>query len=114
MTYKVTYWDEELKQQLTRDATVEEISEINERKSAALVPNIPSAVSPRQIRQALTAAGLRTQIEMAISSADQDTKDWWEFATTFERAHPMVIGMATGLGVTTAELDELFILAGSL
>lgn len=75
---------------------------------------VPVSVSPRQIRQALTAAGLRTQIEMAISSADQDTKDWWEFATSFERAHPMVIAMATGLGVSTAELDELFILAGSL
>lgn len=75
---------------------------------------IPSSVSPRQIRQALTAAGLRAGVEAAVATGDQDLKDWWEFATAFERGHPMVIGMSTGLGVTEQQLDELFVVAGGL
>lgn len=75
---------------------------------------VPESVSPRQIRQALTAAGLRARVETAVSIGDQDLKDWWEFSNVFERAHPMVIGMAGGLGVTKGQLDNLFIIADSL
>lgn len=113
MAYKTTFWNNETHQQEERDCTPVEIDEILLRQLPQ-GPIAPVEVSPRQIRQALSAAGLRTQIETAVAASDQDTKDWWEFATTFERAHPMVIGMATGLGVTSTELDELFILAGSL
>ena len=75
---------------------------------------VPAEISPRQIRQALTAVGLRDAVESAVAAADQDTKDWWEFATTFERAHPRVISMADGLGVPALQLDALWMLAGSL
>lgn len=71
-------------------------------------------VSPRQIRQALTAAGLRTAVEAAVASGNQDLQDWWEFATAFEENHPMVIGMAATLNVTEEQLHSLFVLAGSL
>lgn len=96
------------KTQTARNAAIAAAAE------AKRIASIPVSVSPRQIRQALNAAGLRTQIETAVGASDQDTKDWWEFATTFERNHPMVIAMATGLGVTTTELDNLFILAASI
>jgi hypothetical protein len=96
--------------------------ETQEEKDAAIAADleakrvavIPSEISPRQIRQALTAAGLRSSVEAAVSTADQDTKDWWEFATTFERSHPRVIGMAEALGVTPVQMDDLWTLAGSL
>ncbi len=71
-------------------------------------------VTPRQIRQALTIAGLRTSIEAAIDAADQSTKDWYEFATAFERLHPAVVSLAVALGVSDTQLDDLFTLAGSL
>lgn len=71
-------------------------------------------ISPRQIRQALTAAGLRSAVESAVAAGDQDLKDWWEFATQFEREHPMVVSMAAGLGVSTAQLDALFQAAAAL
>jgi len=74
----------------------------------------PLSVSPRQIRQALTAAGLRTSVEDAIASADQDTKDWYEFATAFEEDHPAVIGLAAVLGITPEQINALFVLAASL
>lgn len=113
MTYKTTYWNSETQQQEERDCTPEEIAEIEARKLPQ-APVVPVEISPRQIRQALTAAGLRNSVEMAVAAADQDTKDWWEFATTFERAHPRVIGMAQSLGVTPVEMDNLWVLAGSL
>lgn len=78
------------------------------------IPPQPIIVSPRQIRQALTASGLRANVELAVANGDQDLKDWWEFATTFESNHPMVVSMATGLGVTEQQLTDLFNLAKSL
>ena len=74
----------------------------------------PAIVSPRQIRQALTAAGLRSQVEAAVSAGSQDLKDWWEFATAFEENHPMVVGMAQGIDVSNGDLHQLFALAASL
>jgi hypothetical protein len=75
---------------------------------------VPVSVSPRQIRQALTAAGLRADVEAAILEGDQDLKDWWEFATAFERNHPLVTSMAASLDVSDEQLDALFIAAGAL
>jgi hypothetical protein len=65
-------------------------------------------LSPRQIRQALTAAGLRATVETAIAASDQDTKDWYEFATEFGRNHPMVVSMGTALGQTSEQIDALW------
>jgi hypothetical protein len=71
-------------------------------------------ISPRQIRMALTRAGLRTYVEAAVASGDQDLKDWWEFSTSFERLNPQVIAMGEALGKTAEELDGLWLLGASL
>lgn len=75
---------------------------------------VPASVSPRQIRQALTRAGLRTSVEAAVAAGDQDLKDWYEFATSFERANPLVAALGAALSVSDAQLDDLWILAGTL
>jgi hypothetical protein len=71
-------------------------------------------ISPRQIRQALTATNLRQSVEAAIAAGTQDLKDWWEYSTSFERLNPEVIAMGTALGKTSAELDALWLLGSSL
>lgn len=76
-------------------------------------PVQPISVSPRQIRQAITAAGMRTQVETAVAAGDQDLKDWWEFSTAVEENHPEVLGMATLLGLTDTQRHDLFVLARS-
>ncbi len=81
---------------------------------AKRIAAIPAAVSPRQIRQALTRVNLRSAVEDAIASGDQDIKDWYEFATTFERNNEHVIEMAELLSITERQLDDLFTLAGTL
>ena len=78
------------------------------------LPYIPQSVSPRQIRQALTASGLRAAVEAAVAAGSQDMKDWYEFSTSIERNHPMVIAMGEALSVTPTAMDDLFILAASL
>lgn len=75
---------------------------------------VPQSVSPRQIRQALTAVNLRTSVEQTITSSNQDMKDWYEFATEFERNNTHVISVGVALGVTELQLDDLWTLAGSL
>ncbi len=80
---------------------------------------VPESVSPRQIREAmidtnLNGTALIDAVEAAVAAGDRKLKNWWEFATSFERANPLVIAMAQGLGVTDQQLDDLFILAESL
>ena len=69
---------------------------------------VPESISPRQLRQSLTHFGFRAAVESAIGAADQDTKDWYQFATEFQRHHPLVISMAASLGYTTAQLDDVW------
>lgn len=70
--------------------------------------------SPRQIRQALNAAGLRQQVEAGVAAADQDTRDWWEFSTAVESDHPAVLAMCTALGISDEQRAQVFGLAASL
>jgi hypothetical protein len=75
---------------------------------------VPAAVSPRQIRMALTRSGLRQAVESAVAAGDQDLKDWWEFSTTVERDNAQVIAMASALGLSSEQIDQLWIQAASL
>ena len=79
----------------------------------ARLARIPS-ITPWQIRKALNQLGLRDAIEQAVASADQTTKDAWEFATSFVRTDPLVVAMQSVLGKTDAEVDALFMLGASL
>lgn len=76
---------------------------------------VPESVSPRQIREALMDAGLFDAVDGAVAvSGDRKLQNWWEFATEFQRTNPHVLAMAQALGVTDAQLDGIWILAGSL
>jgi len=81
---------------------------------ASLIPPVPQQVTPRQIRQALTRAGLRDAVEYAVSQSSQDVKDWWGYSTVFERQNPQVIGMAAALGVSDSQVDDLWRLGDTL
>lgn len=76
---------------------------------------VPQTISPRQIRQALTKYGYRTAVESAITATtDQDLKDWWHYATEFDRNHPQVQALATSLGYTAAQIDQVWIYGASI
>ena len=90
------------------------LAEGNTPEPADLVPVFIPSVSPRQIRQALTATGLRDQVEYAVSQGTQDLKDWYEYSTEFERDNAQVTAMGQALGVSDAQLDDLWALAATL
>lgn len=78
------------------------------------VPTPIAIVTPRQARLALKSAGLLTAVTDWIATADQETQIDWEFATEIRRDWPPIAACATELGLTDAQLDDLFTLAGTL
>lgn len=75
---------------------------------------VPSSITPRQIRLQLTAMGLRQQVEDWVATQSIDIKDWWEFTISYERSNQMLINAAANFGLTSEQLDLLFIEANKL
>lgn len=79
----------------------------------APAPVVPASVTPWQIRRALNTTGLRSTVEAAVAASDQDVKDGWEFATEIRRDNVLLNAMASNLGMTPQQVDDLFFLASS-
>ena len=82
-------------------------------------PPVPHSVTRRQARQALLLAGLLSQVQPAIDAIPNPTmraltEIEWNDSLHFERDRPALIGLATALGMTSAQLDQLFITASKL
>ena len=78
-------------------------------------PAPPLLATPYQIRAALTAAGLRTQVEAAVTaSTNQSLKDAWEYAQQFVENDPFITAMAAQLSQTPAQIHALFVAAQAL
>ena len=75
-------------------------------------------VTPRQAKQALRQSGLYNQVKQYINTLQGDAKDEaeieWNDATEFQRASGFLISMATALGLTEQQVDDLFDLAATL
>lgn len=69
-----------------------------------------AAVSRFQAKAALLAAGLLPQVEtlMAAASTPAVAKLAWAEALEFQRASPTIAAMATALGWSQQQLDDLF------
>ena len=80
---------------------------------------VPQSVTRRQARQALLLAGLLDSVEPAINAIPDATQRRlslieWQDSLEFERNRPLLVSMGTALGLTSAQLDQLFITAASL
>ena len=80
---------------------------------------VTTPVSPRQIRMAMTrtpykTTTLRVAVEAAVTSSDQDTKDWYNDSNYFDRYNSISIALGTSLGLTPDDLDNLWNLANTL
>lgn len=84
---------------------------------AALVV-VPREVTMRQARQALILAGLDEAVEAALAAMPGTpgklARAEWEHSQTVQRNRPLVLQMGTALGLTSAQLDQLFITASQL
>jgi hypothetical protein len=69
----------------------------------------------RQARLALLQSGLLSLVDAAIASGtDEAMKIEWEYATTVERNWSSLITLTTDMGMTSEQLDDLFLLASTL
>lgn len=82
------------------------------------VAAVPESVTMRQARLALLGAGLLAQVNAAVANipgAEGDAvRIEWEFSSTVERNRPLALSLIAALGLTDAQLDDLFRQAAAL
>ncbi len=77
-------------------------------------PVVPDVITPRQCRIMLAHHGLLSKVEAAVSNMDEATRITWEYAIEFQRNDPLLLAVAEGLGLSSEQLDQMFIAAASL
>lgn len=81
----------------------------------AAAPVVPDAVTMRQARLALLAAGKLAAVQDAINALPSPQKEAaqieWEYSNEVRRHQPFVQALAPALGLNDAALDALFIAA---
>jgi hypothetical protein len=78
-------------------------------------PGIPQSVTMRQARLALLQGGLLQSITDNIAAGtDEPMKIEWSYATTVDRDWTSLVALATSMGLTDTQLDDLFVLAATL
>jgi hypothetical protein len=75
---------------------------------------IPSVVSMRQARLALLQFGVLDLVESAVENGSRADQITWEYATEVNRGDSLVSNMAAALGLSSSQLDSLFLLASTL
>lgn len=85
----------------------------------ATAPVIPHSITRAQARAALILAGLIDRVQPAIDAiADQLQRALvqsdWDNRLTFERDNATLLALATALGLTDAQLDDLFVQGAKL
>lgn len=87
---------------------------VSEAEARALIP----PVTRRQARLALLEAGLLSGVETALAALPSPQKEAaqieWADAAVFERDHTLIASMTQALGLTEAQVDDLFRAAASL
>lgn len=80
-------------------------------------PTVPAFVTMRQARIQLSLSGLLSTVNAAIAAMPGTEGDLarieWEFSSTVERDRPFVNAMIPVLGITSEQLDDLFIQAAT-
>lgn len=82
-------------------------------------PVVPAAVTMRQARLALLGAGLLDDVDTAIAAIPDETtrraaQIEWEFSNEVQRNNSFTALLGAGLGLSSAQIDELFIQAAAL
>jgi hypothetical protein len=67
-----------------------------------------------QGRIALLNAGLLDQAQAAVTAAGGATAIWWQYATNWERSNSLLNSLGATLGLTSTQIDQLFIAASQV
>jgi hypothetical protein len=104
------------------DMTVEEIAEWEASNPIALPADDakPPALTRRQLRLGLLSIGLTNDdIETHIASIEEPSERAaalieWQDASSYERDHPVLVDVATALGLPPEQVDALWLWAAGL
>lgn len=75
---------------------------------------VPPSASRAQIMIALSNAGHLTRIQTWVDGQDAVSKLAWANAAHFNRHSTVLRAAAAGLGLTSAQVDQIFIAAGAI
>jgi hypothetical protein len=100
--------------QAERDQLAAQVSGLQAEIEALKNPPSPQSITPRQAKLALYGAGLLDEVEAMVARADRAVQIHYHESVIWLRNDPVLIGLATQLGMTTEQLDELFIQAATL
>lgn len=79
-----------------------------------VIITVPVSVKMRQARLVLNSSGYLESVEANISLLSKADQIEWEFAETVLRDSPLVQKISTLLNISETQVDDLFILAGTL
>jgi hypothetical protein len=87
--------------------------------SAFVAVSVPQSVTRRQAKQALLINSKLSLVQPAIDAiADPSQKAMiqieWDDSQEFQRTRQSVIAIGTAIGLSSAQMDDLFILAATL
>ncbi|RYF72454.1 MAG: hypothetical protein EOO22_10755 [Comamonadaceae bacterium] len=81
-------------------------------------PTVPVEVTMRQARLALLGSGKLALVAPAIDALPEPQRTAaqieWEYSAMVERNRPFVLTLGAALGLSAAQLDQLFIVAATL
>ena len=117
-TYKICFWDSETNSQKERDMNAYEIAELEARKAQSLLPEVPHIIEMKKARKALIKIGKLSKVLAILAQMPgidgECARSDFEFSSTIERNNPLVIYVTPLLGMTSADMDNLFIEANKL
>lgn len=83
-----------------------------------VVPQVPQVVTMRQARLALLADGRLSQVDAAINALPEPQRSAarieWDYSSEVHRDRPFVQQLGAALGLSSEQLDLLFIKAAAL
>lgn len=92
-----------------------EIVEIDE---PVTLPVVPASITMRQARLALLGAGVLATVDQAIAGMPgiegEAARIEWEYAQEVRRDSPLIAALGPAIGLTTEQIDALFIAGAAL
>lgn len=83
-----------------------------------VVVNVPQVVTMRQARIALSRSGLLAQVEALLSAmpgqAGEEARIEWDYSSEVHRNKPFVLQLGGALGLSSEQIDQLFITAAGV
>ena len=74
---------------------------------------VPKSITPLQAKLQLLKLGLLDEVE-ALATGDRTSQLYWEYASVVERDNAVLLLMANSIGLTSEQVDEMFIEASKL